>query len=201
MNRKVLKTMSTTETVPVATENTSSAHITTELVTYRTYGAFDANSQAVGVKEDGAPGGKPSVQSQSNDGKNWAAAEKRGATVLTENAFKFYKLNDIQGLADLIPDPEQQLYIIQKGIDAVQTSAANKAQIEVEEKASKDDPDVFSNNGETIDLREALNTPPQRRNLTDEQKFIKAVGVLSPDKLLAMMENLKKQLEAQSAAS
>jgi hypothetical protein len=178
----------------------SSANLTTELVTYRTYGAFDANSQAVGVKEDKSLGGKPSVMSQSNDGKNWKAAEDRGATVLAENAFRFYKLNSIEGLADLIPDHEQQLYIIQKGIDAVQTAAANKAQIELDEKSSKDGPDVFTNNGITIDLREALNTPPQRRNLSDEQKFMKAVGVLSPDKLLKMMADLKAQLEAQASA-
>jgi hypothetical protein len=194
--------MSTTETVPTSATGTdvenSSANLTTELVTYRTYGAFDANSQAVGVKEDKTLGGKPSVQSQSNDGKNWQAAEARGATVLNENAYRFYKLNSIAGFHDLVPDAEQQVYIIQKGIDAIQTSAANRLQMELEEKKGKDDPDVFANNGETIDLREYINTPPQRRNLTDEQKFLKAVSVISPDKVAAMIAALQAQLAAQS---
>jgi hypothetical protein len=191
--------MATTEITPVASTDVenSSAHLTTELVTYRTYGAFDANSKAVGVKDDKTLGGKPSVQSQSNDGKNWKAAEERGATVLSENAFRFYKLNSIAGLNDLVPDKEQQLYIIQKGIDAIQTSAASKAQTELLEKANESEPDVFANNGETIDLRDALNTPPQRRNLTDEQKFVKAVSVLDPSKALKMIEALKAQLLAQ----
>ena len=188
--------MSTTEVTPGVTSETneSSVHITTNSVTYRTYGVFDEKGQVKGVKT-----ANPSVLSQTATGKNWDEAEKNGATRLNENAFKFYTLNDIAGFETLIPSPEQRLYIVQKGIDAVQTAAANAAQTEMKDKASKDDPDEFFYDGETIDLREALNTPPKRKNLSDEDKFMKAVGVLNPDKVLAMLEAYKRQLEAQSA--
>jgi hypothetical protein len=192
--------MEDTMTMTVTDVENSSANLTTEVVTYRTYGAFDANSQATGVKEDGSLGGKPSVQSQSNDGKNWTAAEKRGAVVLNENAYRFYKLQNLEGFETLVPDSEQRLYIVQKGIDAIQTAAANRKQVELQEKNSKDDPDVFAYNNETIDLRDDINTPPQRRNLTDEQKFLKAIGTLEASKALKLLEQFKASLIAQGAS-
>ena len=194
---------------PAESSNDSSAHITGTLVTYRTYGAFDENGKAKNVKktkkkdsegneiEEVAYEGLPSVLSQTQTGKNWEEAEKRGATVLAENAHKFYTLVSLDGFETLIPDEAQRLYVVQKGMDAIQTAAANQAQMEFEEKNSKDDPDVFVNNGVTIDLREALNTPPKRKNLTDEEKFMKAVGALPQDKVKAMLAAFAAQLQQQ----
>lgn len=193
------------EATEVTTETTdSSAHLTVSAVTYRTYGAFDEKGQAKGAKKDKEGNviveGNVSVLSQTQTGKNWEDAEKRGATILNENQFKFYVLNDLAGFETLVPNKDQQLYIIQKGLDALQTAAANQMQVEVEDKTSKDDPDKFLYNGDTIDLREAINTPPKRKNLSDEEKFMKAVGSLNPDKVAAMLEALKRQLMAGTQA-
>ena len=203
--------MSTTVVTPIpaAESNDSSAHITTTVVKYRTYGAFDENGKAKNVKrstkkdsagnevEEISYEGLPSVLSETQTGKNWNEAEKRGAVVLAENDHKFYTLNDLEGFETLVPSAEQRLYVIQKGMDAIQTAAANQAQMEFEEKNSKDDADVFVNNGVTIDLREALNTPPKRKNLTDEEKFMKAVGALPQDKVKAMLAAVAAQLQQQ----
>ena len=81
-------------------------------------------------------------------------------------------------------------------VSATKTKGSVALQNELVEKANENEPDVYENNGETIDLREALNTPPKRRNLTEEQKFIKAVSALEPTKILEYMEKLKAQLAA-----
>jgi hypothetical protein len=190
--------MSTTEVTPVPAEESteSTAHLTVSSTVYRTYGVFDETGKAKGVKN-----ANPSVLSETQTKKNWEEAEKAGATVLNENQYKFYTLTDVAGFETLIPSKEQQLYIIQKGIDAVQTAAANAFQTELKEKKAKEDPDEYEYNGDTIDLREALNTPPKRKNLSDEEKFMKALSVLNQDKVMAMLEQYKRNLEAQASGS
>lgn len=204
--------MATTDVVPVSESSSSdsSAHITTTLTTYRSYGGFDENGKARNVKKskvknaDGTETetlsyeGLPSVLSETQTKKNWDEAEKRGATVLNENAYKFHTLVSLDGFETLVSSPEQRLYIIQKGIDALETAAANSYQGEFNEKNSKDDPDVYTYNGETIDLLEALNTPPKRQKLSDEDRFMRAAGALPKDKLKAMLAKYAAELMAQA---
>jgi len=179
-----------------ATES-NTVNISTTLLTYRTYGAYDEKGQATGFK-DGKPQGSPSVLSETQTKKNWEGAEKNGSTVLTENAFKFYSLLSLEDGAfeTLVPDATQRLYIIQKGIDALQTAAANKIQQETKDKTSKDDPDEFVYNGDTIDLIEYINKAPERKNLTEEEKFFRAVGALNPARIMALLSQYKSQVEA-----
>ena len=180
-------------------QETSSANINTNLTTYRQYGEFDEKGQAKGK---GSP--KPAILSETQTKKNWEGQEKDGAVILTENAFKFYTVTAAskdelhQAMDTLVPDAAQQTYIFQKGLDAIQSAAANKLMAEVADKTSKDDPDVFTYNGDTIDLRDAINTPPQKKFLTEEEKFMRAISVLDPSKVAAMLEQLKRNLQAQS---
>jgi hypothetical protein len=173
--------------------NDSSANITTSLTTYRQYGVYDDKGQAKGAKSD-----KPAILSQTQTGKNWEGQEKDGAVVLTENQFKFYTLSDESAFLTLVTDPTQRLYIIQKGLDAIQSAAANKLMAEVQDKTSKDDADVFVYNGDTVDLHEAINTPPQKKFLTDEEKFARAISAMDPNKVAAMLEQFKRNLQAQA---
>ena len=46
-----------------------------------------------------------------------------------------------------------------------------------------------------------MNKPPEKKNLTDQEKFLRAVGVIAPDKLGDMIEQLKRMLEAQGASA
>lgn len=193
--------------------DSTSEHVSTTLVEYRTYGAYDDKLRIKGAKKtkvkngDGSVSevlevtGNPAVLSQTQTGKNWENAEAAGATVLNRNQFKFYTLTDSKGLETLVPDEKQRLYIIQKGLDAIQTAAANRMQTETEEKKDKEnDPDVLAYNDETIDLRDAINKPPEKKNLTDEEKFARAISVVNPDKLADLINQLKARLEQQVAS-
>ncbi len=180
--------------VQEAPSEQSSAHITTDSVKFRTYGAYDSEGKPVGVDADGKPTAtKPSTSRETNDNKGWDAQEKKGATLLSENEYRWYNLLHEEGFADLVPDAEQRLYIIQKGLDQLQTAAVNAAQNEVDENTKQ-----LLNNGITIDLREAINTPPSRRVLTDEQKFLKTINAIGKDKALSLLEALKAQLMAEA---
>jgi len=173
----------------------SSANITTDSVKFRTYGAYDSEGKPVGVDEEGKlTKGKPSTTKETNDGKAWATQEKNGATLLSENEYRWYNLLHEEGFTDLVPDPEQRLYIIQKGLDQLQTAAVNAAQNEVDDNSKQ-----LANNGITIDLREAINTPPSRRVLTDEQKFLKTINAIGKEKAIGLLEALKAQLQAEAS--
>ena len=187
--------VSTDVSSSVDTQNPS---ISTTMVEYRTYGQVDAKGNFVGVGE----AKNPSVLSQTATGKNWEAAQKAGATALNTNQFKFYSLSDESALETLVPDYKQRLYIIQKGLDAIQTAAANRLQTELQEKKDKDEADQFMYNDETIDLREAINRPPEKKNLTPMEKFERALGVIPQDQLAAFMAELQAKIAAgQSATS
>lgn len=138
--------------------DTTLDNVSTSMVTYRTYGAVDATGKAVGVKKGKGKvaeefEGNPAILSQTQTGKNWEAAEEKGATILNQNQFKFYTLSAESAFPTLVPDETQRLYIIQKGLDALQTAAANRLQTELQEKKAKEDPDVYMYNEDTIDLR------------------------------------------------
>lgn len=182
------------EDVVSAVDTSSNEHITTSLTTYRTYGVYNEKGAAVGAK-----GANPAVLSETQTHKNWDAAEAQGATVLNQNQYKFYTLADESALAVLVPDATQRLYIIQKGLDAIQTAAANKLQTELQDKKDKEDPDVFMYNEEVIDLRDSINTPPQKKNLTPLEKFNRALGVVNSDELAGLIEQLKRQLAEKAA--
>ena len=183
----------TTLGADASSTNDSSANVTTSLTTYRQYGKFDEQGQAKGIKTD-----KPAILSQTQSGKNWEGQEANGAVVLSENQFKFYTLTDESAFQTLVVDPTQRLYIIQKGLDATQSAAANKLMADVQDKTSKDDPDVFVYNGDTVDLHEAINTPPQKKFLSDEEKFLRVASAMDPAKLMGMLEQFKSNLQAQA---
>ncbi len=198
-----------------ASVTVSSEHVTTNLVEYRTYGAFDNEQHLTGVKkvnkknEDGTVSvitefsGNPAVLSQTQTGKNWTKAEEAGATILNRNQYKFYTLADEAGFATLVPDPTQRLYLIQKGIDAIQTAAANAYQTELEDKKGvKEAPDVLVHSEETIDLLADINEPPQKKNLTPMEKFARAIPALDKnnlDQAIAMLEQLIRAKAAEQS--
>lgn len=198
--------------VSSSVESTGSSHVTTTNIEYRQYGAYDAEGHIVGAKakkvkkEDGTfeliteTGGNSAILSETQTKKNWEEAEKGGATIINRNQLKFYTLVDEAGFSSLVKDPTQRAYIIQKGLDALQTAAANRYTTALEEKKEKSDPDVPLYNEETIDLLEAINKPPEKKNLSPEEKFMRAVSVIDPSKLTDMIEMLKKQLEMQAAS-
>ena len=180
--------------------DTSLSNVTSSLITYRTYGAVDEKGFYTGAKKDKAGvlvlDGNPAVLSETQTHKNWEAAEAGGATILNQNQFKFYTLSDESAFSTLVPDSTQRLYIVQKGLDALQTAAANRIQTETQEKKSKEDPDVYMYNEEVVDLREAINKPPEKKNLTPMEKFSRAIAGIDPSELAAMVAQLSAKIAA-----
>lgn len=190
------------EAVSSSVDTTSSPNISTSLVTYRSYGAVNEKGEFVGVSEGKNKvaekfGGSPAVLSETQTHKNWDAAEEKGATVLNSNQFKFYTLSDESAFSALVPEGTQRLYIIQKGLDALQTAAANRSQTELAEKKTKEDPDAYMYNEDVIDLREAINRPPEKKNLSPMEKFQRALGVVPQDQLADLIAQLTAKLQAQ----
>jgi hypothetical protein len=177
-----------TEEVEATEENTnptsdapeveSSLHISKENITYRTYGTFDDK----GLPTDTA------VRRQSADGKTWEALEAAGKTRLVENTFVWYTLLDEAGFAELILDPEQRLAIINKGLNSIQTAAANQTQADFDKDSNQ-----YVTNEQTIDLRDVLNEPIQKRNLSPVQKMQGMIKSLSADQIALLMAQLQAQ--------
>lgn len=201
-----------------AADTSGSLNISPNKVLYRQYGAFDEKGKARGVDGKNPDGsliysGKPAFSAETNTRDNWTKQETNGATVLTENQLVRYTLNNIAGFFDLIPDEKQQLYVMQRGIDTLQNAAAASIMQELEKKTldengterdrTKDDPDEFVYNGDTVDLRPYINTPPQKGKLTVEEKFNRAIedlSVLDPAKAMAALEALRLRIQGKLAA-
>jgi hypothetical protein len=181
----------------------SNPAISTTTVEYRTYGAVDDKGAFAGTKKskEGVVTleGNPSVLSATATGKNWDNAEKNGATLLNKNEFKFYIISDEAALPSLVADAAQRLYIIQKGLDAIQTAAANRLQTDLVEKKDKSEADAYMYNDDTIDLREAINRPPEKKNLSPEEKFSRAVSTIAPDVLAKLLADLQAKMGQASA--
>lgn len=178
--------LDTVEAQSSANEVSSTKNVSIDTRTYRTYGIIvegvtpDKNEyKALGPKNsEGAQKTleSPLYRQQTADGKAWENAEAAGNTKLSENNFLFYTLEAEEGFAELVPDSEQRLYIIQRGITAIQTAKANQLQAEVSDNGE------FKYNGDTIDLREELNAPPKRTKLSEIGKISRDLEALSPEK-------------------
>jgi hypothetical protein len=168
--------MSTTAVVPDTT-----GALTTEKSTVRKYVKFgtddkgstiitdtkiQAEAQAK-VTEDGPYKGMPV---------NWAKLEKDGYTIFSENEFVRYTVKSVAGFTHLVTSEEQQVYIIQAGLNYIQNAKANKIMDEMVEGSPEPTP---SSNQETIDLREAINEEPTRRSMTPMEKIQKTIAALN----------------------
>lgn len=167
---------------PQEATSDSTANIITEITKYRAYGKYGVNDKGETTVE------ALSVMGETKDQKNWKAAEEKGLTVLNETDIKFYSVSNEQGFIDLVPDADQRVYLINKGIAAVQSAAANAAMKDTDDKG------VFVNNGQSVDLRDAINKAPERQVLSPEQKALKAFGALDAGAQARMLESLKALL-------
>jgi hypothetical protein len=168
-----------TDAIPVESTTESSLHISKENIIYRTYGSLDEKGLPVGT----------AVRRQSADGKVWEEMEKAGKTRLVENTFIWYTLLDEAGFGELVPDAEQRLAIINKGINALQTAAANQTQVDFDKEAGQ-----YTTNDELIDLRDAINEPISKRGQSPLQKASNVIKSLSPEMQAQLLAQLMAQL-------
>jgi hypothetical protein len=123
---------------------------------------------------------------------NWAKLEEAGYTLFSENEFVRYTVKSIEGFKHLISTEDQQVYIIQAGLNYIQNAKSNKLMDELVEGATEPTP---ASNQETIDLREAINEPPSRKSLTDMEKLNRLLAGLN------LTAEQKKDLLVSLAAS
>lgn len=170
----------TDEAQPAAEGSTSTHGVTSEPRTYRVYGI---------IKEDGtyasAGGDKVIIAAETADGKRWKSAEENKNTVLNEVQFTFYSVESIDGFKELVPDAEQQIYLINRGLSTLQTSKANQLVSEVDEQSKE-----FKYSGVNFDLRDVINETPKRQSMTDTQKILKQVSALDPEEVAKLMAAL-----------
>jgi len=176
----------TTATPNSANGQDNSGALSQEKVTYRGYAKFDEK----GVITD--------FQAKGESAKNaaWDKLEKSGYTLLNSNEFVKYTVNSDEGFQLLIPELEQRLYIVQAGLNYLQNSKANGFMQERQEGAGNENSPKY--NDQVIDLREAINEPPSKRALTNDQKLerlVKQMG-LSPDEMSLMFAELQKRFSA-----
>lgn len=168
-----------TETTEMDNSAQNSLHVSTENVTYRTYGSYGEDGKIKSAK----------VRRQSSDGKVWEALERAGETNLAENTFVWYTLLDEEGFVALVPSPEQRLAILNKGLNAIQTAEANQTQAETNEDNTE-----YVTNGQTIDLHEAINEPINKRGLTTMQKLANQLSGCSIMEQLQLIAQLQRDI-------
>ena len=163
--------------ISASTESTSSANVTKENIIYRTYGLLDEKGQPVGA----------AVRRQSQDGAVWEQMEKDGKTRLCENTYIWYTLTNEEGFTDLVPDADQRLAIINKGINALQTARANQTQADFDKEAGQ-----YVTNDQIVDLIDAINEPISKRGQSPLQKALGTLKTLNAtDKAQALAAFLK----------
>jgi hypothetical protein len=183
--------MSTTTAVTTTSHNidTTGSNLSTEKVTSRAYAK---------LKEDGEID-KIVAKAESANQENWKKLEASGHVQWSSNEFVKYIVKTMQGFELLVPDEEQRLYIIQSGLNYVQNSKVNGFMVERQEA----DQALPKYNNETIDLRESINIPPEKRALTDSQKLerlIKSLG-LSPAESKSLLDAASANYAAQATSS
>lgn len=176
---------------------TSSKNLSVENKLYRTYGFIEEGEtpekstyRAYTKNEAGVVSvtPKPLIRAKTADGKAWDSAEAAGNTKLNENQYNFYTVENEAGFAELVPDEEQRIYLINRGIATIQTAAANFYQSKIGTDGN------FAYDETTIDLRTDLNTPPERKKQTDTQKLTNMLAALDPTKKAEMAALLAQML-------
>jgi len=175
----------------------SSKNLSVENKLYRTYGFIqegetpDKNTyKAYSKNEAGVVSvvAKPLIRAKTADGKAWESAEAAGNTKLNENQYQFYTVENEAGFAELVPSEEQRVYLINRGIATIQTAAANFYQSKIATDGT------FAYDESTIDLREDLNTPPERKKQSETQKITNMLSALDPAKKAEMAALLAQML-------
>lgn len=196
---EVLEATPSTESSTETSTPQSSKNLSVDKKTYRTYGVPVTNDKgkdeykALGTKNSDGSAGKmldtPRILAETQDKKAWAKAEEDGNTRLSENVYVFYALETLDGFEELIPDEEQRLFIVNKGIQSLQTQKANQLQAELDESET-----LFVHDGETIDLREYLNESPKRKvGGSPLKKLAGMLGQLSQEDLAKLLAGLNLQ--------
>lgn len=192
-------------TAATSAVDTSTGAISTEKTTYRRYVKFgtvvDGDSTKTTIKEQRVAQESSAKDKETGLPRAWADAEKEGLVVFNENTATTYNVKSQEGFETLIPDPEQRLYIINAGLNNIQTAKVQAFMKANKEGAAEPTPEF---NQVDLDLRVGLGDDqeysiqiaPQRRSLSDQEKLEKTLkGLnLSPDQLQQLLLSVAASL-------
>lgn len=167
-----------------------------EKTTYRRYVKLgtvtEGDTTKTVIKEQRVAQETAAKDKDSGQPRAWAEAEKEGLVLFNENTATSYTIKALEGFEMLVPDPEQRLYIINTGLNNVQTAKIQSFMKANEENATEPTP---SFNQVDLDLRVgigedgeySIQKAPQRRSLSDREKL---------DRLLTAMGKTEEQKQA-----
>jgi pyruvate/oxaloacetate carboxyltransferase len=191
--------MSTTETNHIAAVESGS--LGTQKVTSRAYIKISDKGEIEDIQA------KAETEAKNDKGLsvNWARMEEKGWTQFNENEFIRYIVKDQAGFEALVADPAQRIRIIQAGVDYIQNSRANAMSKEIKEgTGGKDEPTAEpAYNGETIDLKEAINTQIEKRSVDQWEKLRRQLAAMGLDEAAqkVFISQVAQQRAAQLASA
>ena len=171
--------------------NNGAGTLSTEKVLYRGYVKLNEKGEIEDINA------KQVTNNQKAEDAKLKKLTEGGYSLHNENEIVKYTVLSKEGINTLVPDEAQQLYIFNAGLAYIQNSKANGKMTQLE-----DDGVTPSFNGVEIDLKEALNEPPQKRSLTPEEKISRqfaALGV-SDDEKKRLLAFLAQQFASQTTA-
>ena len=161
--------------------------IKTENETYRVYVKVDADGKILDKETRVVTAGK--------DNATWNELDKpeNGYHQAFEQTVRIYKIGSLEGLQQVITDPEEQVAIINRGLTQKFNQKLNAKFREVSDNGLEL---AFEPTAEATDTIEWLNEETQRRRLDPIGKAIKALQVAFPnmtaDQLRAMISSMQQ---------
>lgn len=182
--------------------------LSTEKTPYRRYVKFgtvtEGDTTKTIITEQRIAGEIATKDKKTGLSQNWQKAEDDGLNLFSENEIVSYTAKSLEGFQSLVPDPEQQMYIINAGLSSIQTSKVQAFMKANVENASEPTPEF---NQVTLDLRVGLGDEgdysiqkaPQRRSLTDQEKLEKTLKSLNlaPEQLEALLLSVASSMAVQ----
>lgn len=176
-----MSTVATTVDVNVKPEMISFGVIGTKVQT-----GTDTNNQPVYKTELKAASREKEIEKAKEDG-----------TLLFEQSFSYDKAGSIEGITEVIKDAEEAVNIFNAGLKVRFNSKVVALLTEVDENG---DP-TFQPTESSFDMRDALNEPTQRRNLSPidkAQKALLATG-LPAETVAALLAQVRANIAGQTA--
>ena len=171
-------------TTPITTD--VNLDIKPELITVAVY-----SDTVTGKDEKGNPTTEPILRHTTSDKVIEKMEAANPEAFLFKQTIKAYKVGTISGFQELIPDADEQLNIINRGL----AQKFNQKLTAVDE-LDKDGNPVFQPVEGTFDSIEWLQEPTQRRNLSDTEKAMRALKGLPPEVALKLLQQLASAQEA-----
>ena len=157
-------------------ETIGTGAISTERQTYRNYVKFDTDKDGKAVLKETKIQGEADKKDKDGLSVNWARLEKEGYTLFSENEFIRYSVKSEDAFKQLVTSEEQRVYIIQSGLNAIQSAKITRNMAALKDEATEPTPQYTL---EVIDLREDINEPPQRRSLSGLERLSKLLDGLN----------------------